>query len=420
MHYGIVTYGSRGDVQPYIALSIGLMEKGHDVTIFANENFAGLVSSYGINFHSLGGNIEEMVRSKELLPFLRSGNLIAYAKEFKKIMQKLQPEINAQMLQGCKGVDAIVATPLTFTWICSIAEKLNKKWCIVQLSLPTTPTKKFPFAALDIFNFPAFNKFTYALTRYIYWRLNKKDINAHRGTLDLPVLRRSIIKNIDDQKILNLYAFSSALISRPLDWPAHVDITGFLMVPSNKRKLVGMDDVPAGLIDWLHEGEPPIYIGFGSIPIPDTKLLQHIIAELIVGTNLRFIFCQGWSELPALPRHQQLFMVKYVNHEWLFPQCKAAVIHGGIGTIAATLKAKIPPIIVSIFADQPLWGKLIDKRKLGVHIPFKKLTTRKLLAAIERTETVQLKRNARNTGEMINGQDGLSAAIYALENYFAN
>jgi sterol 3beta-glucosyltransferase len=420
MHYGIVTYGSRGDVQPYIALSLGLMEKKYTVTLFANENFKGLITSYGIDFYPLAGNIEEMVRSKELLPFLRTGNLIAYAREFKKMMQNIQPEINEQMLRGCKDLDAIIATPLTFTWIYSIAEKLNKPWAIVQLSLPTTPTKKFPFAAFDMLNFPAYNLFTYRLARYIYWRLNKKEVNAHRSTLDLPPLKRSLIKKMTDQKILNLYAFSSALISRPHDWPAHVDVSGFLTVPPNKRKLVGMEDMPAGLSDWLKEGEPPVYIGFGSIPIPDTKLFSRIIAEMIIGTNHRFIFCQGWSELPTLPRHQQLFMVKYVNHEWLFPQCKCAVIHGGIGTIAATLKAKIPAIIVSIFADQPLWGKLMEKRKLGVHIPFKKLTTRKLLDAIEKVESHELKKNARNTGEMINGQDGSGAAIDALENYFAN
>jgi sterol 3beta-glucosyltransferase len=94
-------------------------------------------------------------------------------------------------------------------------------------------------------------------------------------------------------------------------------------------------------------------------------------------------------------------------------------MHGGIGTIAAVLKAKISPIIISIFADQPLWGELIDKRKLGVHIPFKKITIRKLLQAIEKTETPELKKNARNTSEMINGQDGINTTIDALENYFS-
>jgi sterol 3beta-glucosyltransferase len=229
-----------------------------------------------------------------------------------------------------------------------------------------------------------------------------------------------MMKNIADQKILNLYTFSSALVSRPSDWTDQVDITGFLTISSSNRKLIRMEEAPAGLNAWIKAGEPPVYIGFGSVPIPDPKLLSRIIAELIVGTNHRFIFCQGSSELPILPRHEQLFMVKYVNHEWLFSQCKAVVIHGGIGTIAATLKAKIPPVIVSIFADQSLWGKLIGKRKLGVHIPFKKLTTQKLAEAIEKTQDHKMKKNARNTGEMINGQDGVEVAINKLENYFGN
>ncbi|HLX93869.1 MAG TPA: glycosyltransferase [Puia sp.] len=419
MHYGIVTYGSRGDVQPYIALSIGLIAKGHEVTLFANENFAGFVEAYRIHFYPLPGNIEAMVHSPEVLRLLQSGNILAFFRELQKMSRIIQPQVNKVMLLGCAKPDVLVASPLSLIWIYSIAEKLNKKWAIVQLSLPTVPTREFPFAGFAFYNGPWYNLFTHRLIRYIYWRLNKKDINEHRITLELPRLNRSIMKNITDQKILNLYAFSSALIPRPSDWPDYVGITGFLTIPADHRRLIRMEEMPAGLDAWLKEGEPPIYIGFGSIPIPDVKLLSGIIGELIAGTGYRFIFCQGWSELPALPRHEQLFVVKEVNHEWLFPQCKAAIIHGGIGTVAATLKAKIPAIIVSIFADQPLWGKLIDKRKLGVHLPFKRLTTRKLLDAIEKTEDDKMKKNARHTGEMVNAEDGLQAAINALENYFA-
>jgi sterol 3beta-glucosyltransferase len=418
MHYGIITYGSRGDVQPYIALAFGLMEKGHEVTLYANENFEGFAESFGISFYPLPGNIEEMVHSPEVLRVLKSGNIIAFFRELQKMSRIVQPRVNAVMLAGCAKPDVLVASPLATIWIYSIAEKLKKSWAMVQLSLPTVPTKKFPFVGFSFFNISWFNLFTYRVIRYIYWKLNKKDINEHRKTIGLPILKKSILKNITEQKILNLYAFSASLIEKPKDWPAEVDITGFLTISEEKRKLLSTEEPQVGLTQWLQNGETPIYVGFGSIPIPDTKKFAAIINELLEKTNHRFIFCQGWSELPNLPRHKRLFIVKYINHSWLFPQCKTAIIHGGIGTVAAVLTARIPVIVVSIFGDQPLWGKLIGKKKLGIHIPFKKLTTKKLMDAISKSQKFTIKQQAFIAGERISRENGLKRATDVLENYF--
>src|SRR5580698_1405100 len=126
MHYGIITYGSRGDVQPYVALAISLMEKGHEVTLAANENFREFVEGYGIRFFPLYGNIEEMVHSPELLALLKSGSAIAYMRQMHNIMQKIQPQVNQDMMKGAVNADVLIAGPLTMVWVCSIAEKLNK------------------------------------------------------------------------------------------------------------------------------------------------------------------------------------------------------------------------------------------------------------------------------------------------------
>src|SRR5580698_7299358 len=98
MHFGIVTYGSRGDVHPYLALSIGLMERGHSVTLFANENFSSFAENFGIPFYPLPGNIEEMVHSPEVLHVLQSGNIIAFFRELQKMGRIIQPRVNAVML----------------------------------------------------------------------------------------------------------------------------------------------------------------------------------------------------------------------------------------------------------------------------------------------------------------------------------
>lgn len=237
-------------------------------------------------------------------------------------------------------------------------------------------------------------------------------MNRFRRSLGLPVLKISILEKIAHEKILNLHCFSPALLARPDDWAPQNQITGFLFLPRTTH-----DKTPDDLIPWLDAGEKPIYIGFGSIPIPDSQLFTKIITELLGTTSHRFIFCRGWSLPMNLPKHTNLFQVKTIDHQWLFPRCKSAIIHGGVGTTAAVLRAKIPLVIVSIIADQPWWGKIIESKKLGVHIPFKKLTTQKLLGAIEKIQTPNFQYNAFETGKRINQENGLKQTIDALEIY---
>ncbi|HLX93952.1 MAG TPA: glycosyltransferase [Puia sp.] len=417
MHYGIVIYGSRGDLQPCLALAVGLSEKGHDVTLLANENFKDFVESCGVRFVALPGNIEEIVHLPEVLGILRSGNMIRFFRELQKITTRLQPVVNERLLHLCAVPEVLVASPLAMIWIYSVAEKLDKKWAIVQLSLPTVPTSEFPFAGLSLFDFPLYNLISHRFIRGLYWKLNKKSVNEHRKLISPPVMRESMIQKISEQRILNLYAFSSSLISRPKDWPMEVDITGFLTLPTIARTSYGFEQRDDKLEEWLQNGESPIYLGFGSIPIPDLAKFAGIVRELLTTTNHRFIFCQGWSQMPDLPIHERIYVVKSVDHEWLFPQCKAAIIHGGIGTLAAVLRAKIPVIVVSIFGDQPLWGKLIELRRLGFHIPFKKVTASKLTDAMEQSLTNEITQNAQRVGGMV-GENGVIKTIEKLESYF--
>jgi sterol 3beta-glucosyltransferase len=330
------------------------------------------------------------------------------------------------LYKGCLKADVLVASLLAMPWVHSIAEKTGKRWTIVQLNLPATRTKAFPLAAMDTFDFPAYNLFTYHLFELFYWKSNKKGINDFRKTLGLPELKTPILKKIADEKILNLYCFSSALRARPGDWPAEVDITGFLFLPKEKRETGQQDDIPVELLRWMEDIQrlqesrsAPIYIGFGSIPIPDPELFKNILNELLNTTTHRFIFCRGWSMPMDLPKHPRLFQIEGVNHEWLLPRCRAAIIHGGVGTTAAALRAKIPLIIISIIADQPWWGKIIEHKGAGVHIPFRKLTKRKLLSAIADTENLLVRRQAVRLGDQINQKGGLKKTVDALEKYFS-
>jgi sterol 3beta-glucosyltransferase len=413
MHYGIVAIGSRGDVQPYTALALGLMNRGHEATVMAHENFKDFVEGFGVAFLPLKGDVEGMLQSQEGMRVIKAGDIVAFSRYLQKITRKTGESIVSDIFDGCRKADVLIASLLALPWVEGMAEKLGKKWAVVQLNLPSIATKAFPMVAMDFFHFPAYNLLTYRLFEFIYYKTNKKPVDDFRQSLGLPAMKMSVMQKMANEKILNLHCFSPALLARPDDWEIYNDITGFLFLPGTDHK-----NIPEDLIRWLGNGDKPFYIGFGSIPIPDPTKFESILKKLLDTTTYRFIFCQGWSLPDHLPDHPRLFKVKTISHEWLLPRCQAAIIHGGVGTTAAVLRAKIPVIIVSIIADQPWWGKIIERKNLGVHVPFKKLTTQKLLSAIEKIKTATIKHNAFEMGEQINRQDGLKKTIDELERYF--
>jgi len=416
MHYGIIAIGSRGDVQPFVALSLGLLGKRNRVTLMAHENFRSFVEAYQIDFHPLAGNTEEMLQAPEGLRLLQSGNTFRLLRYIHERAEKLQVRVNQDLWEGCLRAEVLVTGALGVPWVSCIAEKTGKSWACVQLSFPTTITREFPFAGFDYFNFPAYNRLTYQLFRSFFWREIKPAVNDFRRSLGLPVAKKSIFDKAESDHILTCYAVSPALLKRPADWETHIKVTGFLILPNRSNDL--SKDVPGEWIKWLHRGEKPVYIGFGSMPIPDLALFTRVLRELLTRTSHRFVFCKGWSVLPGLPLDSRFLVVPSIPHEWLFLQCQAAIIHGGIGTLAAALRAGVPTVVLSIFGDQHWWGKLILKRRLGCHITFKRLSVEKLMAAVQNVLAPEIAQNLAGVACELNREDGLQNAVGSLEEYF--
>jgi sterol 3beta-glucosyltransferase len=412
MNIGIFTYGSRGDVQPFIALALALKQKGHSVLLGAPENFQQIIQDYGIKYHKIDGNLEKLMYEPEIQNLLENGSTIALLKGLQKNADKNSKAVAEDLMLGCKKVDFIITTFIPLFYVASIAEKLNKPFVNIILNPPTTPTKEFPYPEFDFLNFHTYNLFTYKLLNFFIWQAYKKRINKFRNELGLLSCKKSLLKTMEENKVPTIYAVSEALIPRPKDWASNYKITGFLSLnqESNKKN--------TALETWLSKGQKPIYIGFGSIPIPN-KLLE-IIPQILATTSERIILCKGWSIVNKLPLNEKLFIIDNANHQWLFPQCKVAVFHGGAGTLSTILKSKLPAIIVSIFADQPIWGKIIEKKKLGTHIPAKSLTADKLLSAIQNVQTDEIKNNVSIIGQQIRNENGIDKAINEIEKYFIN
>jgi sterol 3beta-glucosyltransferase len=413
MTYGIITTGSRGDVQPFIALALALVQKGHDVTIVASENFREFVEDFGITYMPLTGDSESIINSPEALRLLEGGNPFKFIYHLLKITARTATQSNREILQACEHFDYLVVSVLPLSIVYSIAEKYQKKCAVVFLSLSPIPTREFPYQALN-FKIPSWlNKFSYRMLGFAY-RMTSKMINEFRMEIGLPP--DNVLKAILRSKTLAILAESEELVKRPADWPPSAHVTGFFYLPPAARAAHSQDAIPPELEDWLNAGEPPVYIGFGSIPIPNPQQFYQVLQSVLA--KKRVVLSTGWSVLDDLPKHPNLFVAKYLDHHWLLPRCSVAVIHGGIGTIAAVLKSGIPVIIVSILADQPINGKIIEKQKLGYHIPFKKLNAHNLLTALEATQTPSILENCRATAARIRTENGAEKAASLMEAYF--
>lgn len=419
VNIGIFTYGTRGDVQPYIALALGLKGKGHKVILAAPENFKDFVEGFGLAFHPLYGNAEEGMNSVEGQRVLKTENTIKLMKYFFGVLHTVRVPLRKSYMEGISKVDVIIANAATVPIVSAIAEKQNKKIAFTYFMPPVVQTGEFPLADFDFLNFPWYNRMTYKLAHSFFWKFVKDEINEFRQELGLPVLNENILHYIDRQKPLDLYCISPTLIPQPKDWDEHHKITGFLTVPKQEREGHFLDEPSIELNNWLEQGNKPIYMGFGSNGIGNTQKIISVISDVLTSTHERILFCTGWSAFENLPKHPNLFVAKYVNHEVIFPKCKLGIFHGGAGTLAAMLRNHLPVIIVSLYTDQPTWGKIVERMKLGIHIPFKKLTTQKLLAAIDKVQESSVRKNVAEAGDKINKEDGLGTAIDTIEKYFA-
>jgi len=418
LNIGIFTYGTRGDVQPYIALAVGLSARGHQVTLAAPQNFKQLVEGFGLTFHALYGDAEEMMNSPEGQAVLKTENTIKLMKYFFKALHQIKVPLRKSYIEGVNKVEVIIANAATLPIVSTIAEKQHKKFATSYFMPPVVPTTEFPLADFDFMNFPWYNKFTYTLAQAFFWQFVKAETNEFRQELGLPVLRENIISYIGKQKPLDLYCISPTLIPQPKDWEPNHTITGFLHVGNDKRQGHPMDEMPVELATWLGNGEKPVYMGFGSNGIGNTEKFVQLLNEILANRNERILFCKGWSVFDNLPVHKNLYVAKYVNHEAVFPQCKVGIFHGGAGTLAAMLRNNLPVIIISFYTDQPAWGKIVERKKLGIHIPVKKLTPGKLMAALRTVDTDNIKKNVAVIGQQLRDENGLERAVGEIERYF--
>jgi sterol 3beta-glucosyltransferase len=415
MRLVIIAMGSRGDVQPYIALGKGLQAAGHSVRLLTHENFEPLVNSYGLEFWPARGNVQAIMESPQLRELLEKGNFLAITAYTSKASKKAAIDWAEDGLAACQGRELIIVGVGGLFVALALAEKL-KLPLLQAYVFPFTPTKAFP-AIL----FPPFvakfggmvNRLSHDFFRQIMWQgMRKGDRLARQQVLGLPAAPFWGLYNSSHlQRYPILYGFSPSILPKPADWQ-NTCVTGYWFVDEP----VGWTP-PAALLDFLDRGAPPIHIGFGSMGSRNPEQTADLVLEAIAMTGQRAILQSGWGGLSTTDLPDTVIIVDSISHSWLFPRVAAVVHHGGAGTTAAGLRAGVPTIIVPFFGDQPFWGRQVAELGVGTNpIPRKQLTAKGLATAIQRVVHDQsMRQKAIELGARIRSEDGIANVVDIIQ-----
>jgi sterol 3beta-glucosyltransferase len=412
MRIAIIAPGSRGDVEPYVALGKGLREAGHAVRLVTHENFETLVASNGIEFWPVEGSVQDIVQSAGMRERLEGGNLLAVLSQMSSEAQRGALNLARAGLAAGQGMDLLIAGLGGLFVGLALAEKL--KLCLLQAYyIPFTPTQAYPsflLHGLPSWLGGAANRLSYDLVRQMMWQaFRRADGLARREVLNRRPAPRTGPYHSDCLRDMPvLYGFSPSVIPPPPDWDSDIHVTGYWFLDP-------ADDwtPPPELSEFLEAGAPPVYIGFGSMSSRHPQETAHLVLDALARAEQRAVILSGWSGLQAGDLPPTAIAVESAPFSWLFPHCAAVVHHGGAGTTAAGLRAGVPSIVIPFFADQPFWGRRVAELGVGpAPISRKKLTVERLARAIETAVgDPGMRQRAADLGSVIRAEDGIAHAV---------
>ena len=426
----LISVGSRGDLQPYLAILLELQRRGHQVSLIGSINFQAVAEAHGLSFVPLPGDFTSLLSSE-------AGLALMQGKPVRLISDALLGELLETARAAMEGTDLLLVSPLCL-WGYHLAEAAGCP-LVVLSPVPIMATGEFPFLG-----FPAsptsrnggstrhrirrrLNRSSYRLVSLLKWRQDARVIQAFRrdrlGLQPLPwggvQSRRTPPAHLVDPPVLHL--ISPQVLPRPADWKASASLTGFCF--HEPRTADGaIQPTPYSpdreLSAFLESGPAPVYAGFGSMITRDPEALAAAVVEAAQQAGVRLILSPGWGRVvPRAALPADVFLLEECPHSWLFPRVQAAIHHGGAGTTATTLRCGIPSTVVAFFADQPAWGRMLEQ--LGVSPATHRLSSlsaESLAASIRALAgEPRFRQRARELQQLLAREDGVTSTAGAIE-----
>ena len=365
MHIAVLTGGSRGDVQPYVALGVGLQRAGHQVRVPAPECFRSLITEAGLQFMPSGAldpqaflHLPEVQALRQKV--LRPTTALSTIWPILRIGQRYFADLLDAYWRASEDADALVSSIWYFGLDC--AEKRGIPHIYAPYQAMVTPTRAFPSSLMSPLGLrldTSLNRLTYYLMYLVFWPTFRTTLKNWRRRMGLAPHSISSYWRWG-QAQTTVCGFSPSVLPAPTDWLPHQHVTGywFLDEPTDWQP-------PAGLVRFLESGPAPVCVGFGSMGDDESAHMTRVILEALDLSDQRGVLLSGYGGLGALSLPDTVFHLDEVPHSWLFPKTAAVVHHGGMGTTAAGLRAGVPTVIAPFGVDQPFWARGSDPSGCG-------------------------------------------------------
>lgn len=413
MNITLLTTGSRGDVQPYVALGVALRRAGHTVTVAAPSDMASLIRGYDLSFWKTDGATPEIMNSAVVREAMTADNPLKVLMSFHKI-KKLVVAMQGQLYDACNDADIIVFHPGAV--IGAHAARQKGIPAILATPFPMSPTGDYP--ALVFYNWPRlgrhWNRFSHLLFQRIMSVASGSPVKQFWKTRfgESQPLTGNPFKVQDSLRFPTIVGVSPQVFATPRDWPGHTHSTGYWFLDAEH------DWQPsAELCAFLDNGAPPVYVGFGSVGnTAEAEYTGRIVIDALHMSGQRGIIARGWGGISAKSLPDNIHLLDSAPHAWLFPRMAAVVHHGGAGTTAAGFRAGVPTLIIPHANDQFAWGR--RAWELGVAakpIPRKELSANRLSSAITRILEMDIVSASRDLGQRVRAENGLAEAVKWIE-----
>ncbi len=410
MHISILAYGTWGDVRPATALALGLKGAGYGVRLIVTKDFREWVRNTGLDIGVLSIDERQVMGQVSIETHPLRGALAVHARIYPALRQAAE-ELPALI----SGTDALLANEWMLGAASGIAEAHGVK--LIHMAMqPIIPTGELAIPTMP--EIPSwipiveeYNRLTFRASLRLRWWSHGSSANPSRRTqLKLrPLSGHDYLELLERTPSVTLV--SQHVVPRPGDWGDHHRMAGFVFHDDPEWT------PPAGLVDFIQAGPPPVYVGFGSMHDSRPAETTRKIVDALRLSEQRAVLHSGWAGLGLEELPSSIYCLEYAPHGWLFPLMAAAVHHAGAGTSAAALRAGVPSVPVPHSGDQAFWARRLASMGVGaVPLPRHRLSAGVLANRIATAvNDPELRSRAAEYRRLIRQEDGLAKAISAVE-----
>lgn len=405
MRVAIESLGSRGDVQPYVALALALLARGHDVQLAAPLQFQGLIERHRIPYVALPGEFLALLDTPEGKAAIAGGKGFSAGLKLFKHIRPLMMQLFDQEWQAVQSFrpDIIVYHPKSLVSP-DMAKALGIPHVLASPVPGLTPTEAFPSPLLPFSSLGPFNRLSHVLAL--------EGVGLLLGR-DLKTWRERVFGTPADRTVApagTIYAYSPAVLPKPDDWSSDVLVSGYWFLDEP-------DWIPdPAFARFLDDGPSPVYFGFGSMPGLNPEAVTTMILQALKMTGKRGVLASGGGAIKTGHAESQAFFLDSAPHDRLLPHMDAIVHHGGAGTTAAGLRAGLPTQIIPFFGDQPFWGRRVAGLGAGPRpLERARLSAETLAEALTALDDPVMRARAQALADLIRTDGGVNSAVRFIE-----